>query len=388
MMDCRVCGAHLARPDFEADAPALTSMMAPVDAATRVYVCEGCGHAQCDDFGDVAAYYDKTYRISLDSEDHDQIIGTNDKGEPLFRTDHQADLSLRLFNLKQGARVLDYGCGKSDTLRKICRARPDIRPSVFDVSDDYRGAWAAFVPAEEQASYAVPEHWQGRFDAVMAHFVIEHVERPVEFLTTLKSLLAPGGEILVSLPDVSGNPGDMIVVDHLNHFSLASLKGALARAGLAVSTIDTTSYPGGFLAVARLATDDEVLAVDPAEIAAAVSRNREICAFWEAATQSIDRSAEARKGRRAAIYGSGFYGSWLVSRIGGSVDVACFLDQNPNLQGRKHYDRPVHAPQGFDDGIDLLFVGLNPLRARAIIGSQPVFSRPGLDIVWIDGKAA
>lgn len=385
MTACRVCGSHIAKASYEASAPALTSMMAFIDIPTLAYVCDGCGHAQCADLPDIETFYDTTYRISLESDDHDQIFAVAADGTPIYRTDHQAAIGLRLLDLPQGAAILDYGAGKATTLRKMCAARPDLHPHVFDVSRDYVPAWDGWVAGEDQATYTVPEAWAGRFDAIISHFVIEHVAEPVGFLKTLRALLAPGGRVLLSMPDVAANPGDMTVADHLNHFSRASLNRALQLSGFALEKIDSDAFPGAFFAVALRSEEPVPIDGDRQETAAAAARAREICDFWKQATQRLDGAAKQFSGKRAAVYGSGFYGSWICSRIEADVDFRVFLDQNPKLQGSIHFNRPVLAPANLDQDVDVVFVGLNPLKARAAIAGQAALHRPGLDLVWIDG---
>ena len=175
MTTCRVCASPIGEVAYEASAPALTSMMAFIDIPTLVFVCDDCGHAQCADLPDIETFYDTTYRISLESDDHDQIFAVAADGSPIYRTDHQAAIGLRLMDLPQGAAILDYGAGKATTLRKMCAARPDLKPHVFDVSRDYMPAWTGWVTPENQSTYSVPEAWSGRFQAIISHFVIEHV---------------------------------------------------------------------------------------------------------------------------------------------------------------------------------------------------------------------
>tara|TARA_B100000686_G_C16358524_1_gene746516 strand:- start:323 stop:745 length:423 start_codon:yes stop_codon:yes gene_type:complete len=42
---------------------------------------------------------------------------------------------------------------------------------------------------------------QNKFDVIMAHQVIEHVEDPIKFLKSIKKLLRPGGIIHLELPN-------------------------------------------------------------------------------------------------------------------------------------------------------------------------------------------
>ena len=384
MTACRVCGGEIAALAYETPAPALTSIMTLIDVPTRVYVCDGCGHAQCDEIPDIETFYDTGYRISLSSEGHDQIFAVKPDGTVIFRTDHQAEIARNLLDLPQGARLLDYGAAKADTLRKIIAARPDIEPHVFDVSTDYASAWNGWIAPDAQAAYEVPETWNGRFDAAMSHFVIEHVADPVGFIRGIHKLLKPRGTLLLSMPDVSANPGDMTVADHVNHFSEASLRRALAAGGFEVSMIDVTSFPGAFFAVAVRSETPARPEQDAILVRQAVERGLEICDFWRTSAANLEKRAATFRGRKVAIYGAGFYGGWIFSRIGNDVELTAFLDQNPGLQNTEHFGYPVSAPTAIAEDAEALFIGLNPLKARAAIASMPYLHRPGLELLWLE----
>lgn len=379
---CRVCGTEIAEPAYRGAAPALTSIMTSLGSETIVHVCPRCSHAQCPDMPDIQAFYDTEYRISLEADDHDQLFAVGADGVPIYRTDHQAAISLRMLDLPSGALILDYGAAKSDTLRKMAGQRPDIVPHVFDVSSDYAFAWQGWVRAEHQATYTIDADWHGRFDAVMSHFAIEHVAEPMAFLAQIRALLKPGGRLLLSLPDVQGNPGDMIVVDHLNHFTAPSIRHALEASGFAVDDLNASDFPGAFFVGATAQGAGSAASAD--DVAEAVRRNIEICRFW---TKAHERLADARDrliGQRCAIYGAGFYGSWIAQQLSGKLEVVAFLDQNPNLQGTSHLGSPVLNPAALDETIRTIFIGLNPLKARAIIAAMPLFEQRDLDLVWLD----
>jgi len=77
------------------------------------------------------------------------------------------------------------------------------------------------------------------FDAVTLWDVLEHVERPVNFLRACVERLRPGGHLLVNVPDLESLPARMmgsrwplLLPEHLNYFSPASLRRCAALAGL------------------------------------------------------------------------------------------------------------------------------------------------------------
>jgi hypothetical protein len=48
------------------------------------------------------------------------------------------------------------------------------------------------------------------------------------------------------------------------------------------------------------------------------------------------------------------------------------------------FDVPIAAPDALPASVDVVYVGLNPARARQIAASVPALQRPGLDLFFID----
>lgn len=367
-MPCRVCGARLARPAFDDPGPSLTSIRTVLAMPTRVFLCPDCGHAQSPDLPDIRAFYDTQYRISLDIDGHDQLY-QNRAGQAVFRTVYQAEM-VQALEIPEGARVLDFGAGKATTLERLIGMRPDLSPHVFDVSRDYVTHWDTWVPKPQQATYELPPAWSGRFDLVTAHFVLEHVPDPVTVLAGIRRCLAPGGRLFFTVPDAGGNTGDLLVVDHLNHFSLASLEHALHRAGLRALEIDPKAFAGAFAVVAEAGEGTEPEPGDNGAAQAALD-------FWR---RTLDWLAATPLKQPLAIYGAGFYGSAFATRI--RVQPACFLDRNTFLQGQSHLGAPVLAPADCPVDTATILVGLNPARAREIIEADSSWVPVGARLIY------
>jgi SAM-dependent methyltransferase len=374
---CRVCEAFLAAPDYCADPPAMTSLATHIDVPTRVWVCRACGHVQSPDLPDIQAFYGREYRISLQSDDHDQLYATTPDG-PLYRTEHQARLVASL-EIPHGGRVLDFGAAKATTLRRVAAMRPDIHPHVFDVSDDYRDSWRDWVPAGAQATHELPADWLGRFDLVTAHFVLEHVANPVETLTRLRRLLAPGGRLFFTVPDPIANPGDMIVVDHLNHFVPTSIAHALRRAGLCETAIRQDLFTGAHAVLCHAGEAERSAA--PADTAAALVTLE----TWKRRFAHIAAQLAGSGNGPVAIYGAGFYGLMFASLAGGRA--VCHLDRNPHLQGTTANGLPVLAPEACPPAVRAVVVGLNPTRARDILPPAQPWLPVGARIIYPDDAA-
>ncbi|MEM6906325.1 MAG: class I SAM-dependent methyltransferase, partial [Pseudomonadota bacterium] len=356
------------------------SLSTRLDVETEIYACPDCGHAQSPDLADVERFYYTEYRISLASDAFDQLYDMRG-GEPLYRTAHQAALVREVAEPPQGARVLDYGCAKATTLQRLVAARPDIRPAVFDVSEDYRSHWTSWVAAEDQATYRCPEDWSGRFDLITVHFVLEHVADPVAVLSDIARLLAPGGSVFLTVPDPLSNPGDLIVVDHLNHFTAPSLTHAFGLAGLAVRALRQDLFRGAHVVVAERATAP----APPPDPGDSYQKLCETAAFWQRARETLETAVAAHGDRPAAIYGAGFYGVFIASTLARRQKLLGHLDRNPHLQEAAPVS-PVHHPLSPPPGIEVIYAGLNPAIARPILAEWRAETGLSPEVIFLDGS--
>lgn len=377
---CLVCGVPCGEPAYRHDgAASITSTARTASRPTVVYVCERCGHVQTPPLDDTADYYATGYGVHLESDAADDLYAVR-HGVPIYRAQHQANVALAKLELAPGASVLDYGCGKAMMLRALLTARSDLDGAAFDVSDAYRDAWNAFVPARNQAAFATPPGWDGRFDAVLSFFALEHATDPRAFLADVRRLLRPGGSLHLTVPNVRRNPGDFIVVDHVNHFMPSSLRRLFASAGFTNVRIDEEAHDAAYVVNARRSAGDNDANAPVAErsVSAYVDEARRCAAFWSAAGDAVRRfERDEARGRTAAIYGSGFYGVFIASRLQNRMNVGYFLDRNPHQQSKRIFGLRVLPPEALGDQIDVVYVGLNPARAREIAaGLESLTRRP------------
>jgi uncharacterized protein (DUF362 family)/SAM-dependent methyltransferase len=149
---------------------------------------------------------------------------------------------------RPGARVLDVGCGTGGFLDRA-------RAKGFLVEGQEPSA--AGLARSRDRGLTVHESLEplpaGRFDAVTLWHVLEHARDPVALLAEARRVLAPGGVVLVAVPD-AGSPearlsgarfGLLDVPRHLFHFDRASLATALERAGLEPVAWDHASLEYG-----------------------------------------------------------------------------------------------------------------------------------------------
>jgi trans-aconitate methyltransferase len=103
-----------------------------------------------------------------------------------------------------GSRVLEAGCGTGAQTVTLARNSPGARFVSIDVSGESLAEARAKVEAAgltnvefQQGDIFAPSFGPESFDHVFVCFVLEHLSRPCEALTTLMGLLRPGGTITV-----------------------------------------------------------------------------------------------------------------------------------------------------------------------------------------------
>ena len=365
---CRVCNSRELVSLFESTGDfSFTSSQSPVPLKVRVAFCRTCGHAQTPPIENIQEYYDTSYNFrNRNPEEDDIYIATSE--HIVFRSEHQAAIVEKKIDLSQSLRVLDYGCAKASSLRQLAERHPTIVPYAFDVSEAYVPSWNQFVPTRNQSSYRIPESWYGQLDVVLSLFALEHTSDPRGFVRELRKLLRANGRVHLIVPNLYRNVSDLLVADHVNHFSLSSLRRLFHDAGFGDIQIDAVSHRAAFIVNATLVSEpDSFFEADPEEIAETESKAKTIAANWLSSAAKIRNSERSGRKRKAAIYGSGVYGLFIASTLSSLDDVVYFVDMNPYRQGLTLLDRPVIAPQALEDDVETVFVGLNPQDAKQII---------------------
>jgi len=136
------------------------------------------------------------------------------------------------------ARLLEIGCGQGEVLvearkRGFTVSGIEISSHAAGMANSRLQEQAVCVGSLDQA--ALPA---GRFDAILAADVIEHVRDPKAFLDRVHQLLIPGGAVLLVTPSLDSWTRRLLrsrwmeyKIEHLYYFSAASLRLLLEKCG-------------------------------------------------------------------------------------------------------------------------------------------------------------
>ncbi|MGH7032340.1 MAG: class I SAM-dependent methyltransferase [Stellaceae bacterium] len=157
--------------------------------------------------------------------------------------------------LQPGMTVLDIGCYDGAFIGKLPGGMKGIgvdidEPAIGRARRRFETTPHRFIYADfEAVEVAEP------VDLITMFHVLEHLPRPVEVLERLAALATPRTRLLVEVPIVEnviyGDVCGFLTVQHLTHFSKASLQNAMNRAGWQVLSMQRMEDYNGFRVIAE-----------------------------------------------------------------------------------------------------------------------------------------
>ncbi|OSM04207.1 putative type 11 methyltransferase [Magnetofaba australis IT-1] len=314
----------------------VTSDCRPWSPGGQLGVCPHCGTVQKPDDpqwrADSQAIYE-SYHIYAASGGREQGMANAD-GATVARSSLVIERLLKTLKLPESARLLDIGCGNGAFLRVFNDKRPgwDLTGSEFD--DRHQPAVLAI--GDNVAFTTEPvARIAGEFDLVTLNHVFEHAPDPILFLTALKMRIAPGGVVMIQVPDLEHSPFDLLVADHGAHYHREALLYALRRAGYEILYCEQGWYPKEMTLIAR-PRDERVNAPTPAPEWGAQLLNDQW--RWLSLTaQQFSQYAE----RELYLFGTAIAATWLYAQLGETARG--FVVDDPAQIGGSHCGKPVLA---------------------------------------------
>jgi SAM-dependent methyltransferase len=200
-----------------------------------------------------------------------------------------------------------------------------------------------------------------RADVIVANNVLAHVPDVNDVVAGIRSLLAPGGILVLETPYVHDLlerlEFDTIYHEHVFYYSLTALDALLARHGLSIVDVERLAVHGGSLRVTAAADGSRPAthAVNARRVDEAAWGVRDPATYRRFATRVGEAVADLRQflqdrkrtGRRMAAYGAAAKGTTLLSALGIGGEVLDFVvDRSPRKQGRylPGTRLPIYAP--------------------------------------------
>lgn len=332
----------------------VTSDCRPFAAGGRLCVCRRCGFVQKPtdegwkaEIAQIYAAYD-VYGQSAGAEQKNFDM----RGLGRARSLKIAEFLSSRSDWPQRGQILDVGCGNGAFLQALATTHPDWTLSGLEL-DQREEAKLHAIPGFRQLHIGHLAKIEAYFDCVSFIHALEHFASPMEVLSQAKERLAPGGQLLIQIPDLAANPFDVLIVDHAIHVTADTLTGLLRQAGFVPTWIGSVIEKElTVLARPLQKAPDKIVPRQP-------TRAVETHIQW--LVQVFDQ-ASAIKGP-LALFGTSIAASWLYGML--SDRVVAFVDEDTARTGRSHLGLPILLPADVPPEVTV-YIPLVPAVARGV----------------------
>lgn len=362
------------------DSFSITSISNLINAKTEVYYDKEIAHLYTKETLNLEEYYDNEYKVDIESEDKDSLYGIIN-GEKIYRTQYQLDLFTEKVEIKNNMKILDYGSAKGLFLKKLIE-KISIEPYLFDITTKYKEFWLKTFNQENCSFYNLKDEWKNSLDIVTSFYVFEHVKDPLTELKNIYQVLKEDGTVYIQVPNVYNHIADFICIDHLHHYSKISLTHLLNQSGFEVISIDDTSYEGALIIVGQKKTNIKTYNFLNEDYTFYETKAVEMSKYWQTLSSKINTFYKQNSTKKAALYGAGFYSTYILSHLPKDNNIAYAIDQNPHLHSQKFNNLDVIPIDKVSEDIEVLYVGLNPKMAKEIIKDIKQFNN--MTIFYLD----
>jgi 2-polyprenyl-3-methyl-5-hydroxy-6-metoxy-1,4-benzoquinol methylase len=233
---------------------------------TKIIDCEVCGFKHVHPLpseSDIETFYKKTYfneiRDGKKGRNMKHFLDGDDEANAemnwLKSTLYQDVNEVLSGTLPEGSRNLcDVGCGSGFFLKYMCSSGwkgIGIEPSE---NACYESGNLRIVGNTLEGFIAENPEYHHFFDVVTLFGVLEHAANPVGMIQSVKNLLNKDGILFISVPNdfsvlqesarnsLNSDPWWISIPDHINYFSMNSLKNVLMGCGFSIIET-TTDFP-------------------------------------------------------------------------------------------------------------------------------------------------
>ncbi len=281
------------------------------------------------------------------------------------------------------ARILEVGSGHGEFLRKLV-GRPGASnrgvgfDPAYDGPQEEFGGRLRFV-----RQFYAPDPDNGPIDVVICRHVIEHVADPLALLGAVGAALegTAGARVIFETPGIGWILHHRVFWDffyeHCSLFSAASLGGAFARAGFAVTAVRQV-FAGQYLLLEATpgAPKRPPWAGDIPDLARHYGRSETArVGAWRLRLAVLAASGPV------AIWGAGAKGVTLAGLVDPDLEhIDCVVDINPAKQGRfvPGTGHPIVAPEALAARGVRNVVLMNPAYRKEVAAMLPACGNPRL----------
>lgn len=344
---CHVCGGEklIVLPGY-AQLDRITSDCKIWPSGGSLLVCEDCLCLQKrideDWRTEITKIYD-AYSIYHQGEGAEQPVFDEGSGAATSRSLQLIRRLQQEVGLASEGRLLDVGCGNGALLRVFSELAANWSLVGTELNDKYAREVQSIRGVESLqvgGAHLVP----GDFDLITMVHVLEHVPDPIGFLRGLLEKLRPDGLLMIEVPNFLRNPFDLLIADHCTHYTEASLRMVVEKAGFEVvlATCDWVSK--------------ELTLIAKAGSTVTTQSRLDFRFVYDLATTRIGwldrvRIFTSRGDHLSGVFGTSIAATWICQCAPGSFQF--FVDEDMTRVGKIYRDLPVYHPKEVSRGFNV-----------------------------------
>jgi SAM-dependent methyltransferase len=243
--------------------------------------------------------------------------------------------------LPKNAKIIDVGCNDGKFLSRLRESGFNdlhgLEPTKNMSERAINAGFKVFNSYLDSAKSREIVAETGLFDCVTLRQVLEHIENLSDFGVALRSLLKPNGLLVIEVPDAQSHfdlPDFALWEEHINDFSLGSLKHFLRQHGLEVIDSYKTQFSGVCLTVLSRLVDTRSVDVEP--VSQIVDSFRKWAKCFDPFRSQVQAELQyfASRDLPIALYGVGSRSSFFLNVTRSMGNISFAIDDDPAKQGK------------------------------------------------------
>ena len=243
--------------------------------------------------------------------------------------------------LPKNAKIIDVGCNDGKFLSRLGESgfndlhglEPTKNMSERAINAGF-GVFNSYLDSAKSREIVAET---GLFDCVTLRQVLEHIENLSDFGVALRNLLRPNGLLVIEVPDAQSHfdlPDFALWEEHINDFSLGSLKHFLRQHGLEVIDSYKTQFSGVCLTVLSRLVDTRSVDVEP--VSQIVDSFRKWAKCFDPFRSQVQAELQyfASRDLPIALYGVGSRSSFFLNVTRSMGNISFAIDDDPAKQGK------------------------------------------------------
>ncbi len=307
------------------------------------------------------------------SEPEGHLDGLVEHLKPLVRVDsrivgltYNDDSTLARFNRLGYAQTFRYDMKADLGIDDPCAGLETIQSVIDDALADRLAA----------------QH--GKADLLIVRYLLEHAHAPRCFLRALGRLLAPGGRLVIEVPDCSkfieACDYNSIWEEHVCYYSSRTMTDFVRRNGFCEVEVLVYEYPLEDSLVAIVEAAAEPFPAGHSVLEQELTSGRRFAGEFDAIRMRYRSHFESlqKAGKRIALFGAGHFAAMFLNVFGLNESVDCVIDDNPHKQGLAMPGSrvPIVGSARLSE-IDLCMLALSPESEQKVLAKYRTYAEAG-----------